>query len=126
MTSATAPTRARIVSLLPSATEIVCGLGLRANLVGVSHECDHPADVVGLPVVTRPKIDVRRSSREIDDDIRALVRDGLGVYEIDVEEHRSETWHYKDMLHEEHALLEGLRGKVEALAEAPKLAASAK
>jgi iron complex transport system substrate-binding protein len=77
--------RPRIVSLLPSATEIVCGLGLRADLVGVSHECDHPADVVGLPVVTRAKIDPRRSSREIDDDIRALVQAGLGVYEIDTE-----------------------------------------
>jgi iron complex transport system substrate-binding protein len=75
----------RIVSLLPSATEILCGLGLRASLVGVSHECDHPADVVGLPVVTRAKIDVTRTSREIDDDIRALVRNGLGVYEIDTE-----------------------------------------
>lgn len=82
---ASGPGRPRIVSLLPSATEIVCALGLRENLVGVSHECDHPADVVGLPVVTRAKIDAHRSSRAIDDDIRALVRDGLGVYEIDTE-----------------------------------------
>jgi len=75
----------RIVSLLPSATEIVCALGLRDSLVGVSHECDFPADVVGLPVLTAPKLDARRPSREIDTDIRALVSAGLGVYAIDTE-----------------------------------------
>ena len=84
MTAASAP-RPRIVSLLPSATEIVCALGLRENLVAVSHECDHPADVAGLPIVTRAKIDVKRTSREIDADIRALLREGLGVYDIDTE-----------------------------------------
>ncbi|HYC21771.1 MAG TPA: ABC transporter substrate-binding protein, partial [Candidatus Bathyarchaeia archaeon] len=73
----------RIVSLLPSATEIVCALGLRESLVGVSHECDFPPGVVGLPVVTAPKIDARRSSAEIDRDIRRLVEEGLGVYRID-------------------------------------------
>jgi iron complex transport system substrate-binding protein len=73
----------RIVSLLPSATEIVCALGLRDALVGVSHECDFPADVVGLPVLTAPKLDPSRSSRDIDDDIRSLVAAGLGVYSID-------------------------------------------
>jgi len=75
----------RIASLLPSATEIVCALGLRDNLVGVSHECDFPADVVGLPVLTEPKLDPRRSSAEIDRDVRALVTDGLGVYRINLE-----------------------------------------
>lgn len=73
----------RIVSLLPSATEIVCALGLRDALVGVSHECDFPADVVGLPVLTAPKLDPSRPSRAIDGDIRALVAAGLGVYTID-------------------------------------------
>ncbi len=72
----------RIVSLLPSATEIVCGLGLRESLVGVSHECDFPADVVGLPVVTAPKVDVHGSSREIHEGVTGLVKDGLSVYEI--------------------------------------------
>lgn len=76
----------RIVSLLPSATEIVCSLGLQSSLVGVSHECDFPPDVMGLPVVTRPKIDPERSSREIDADIRSLVSSGLSVYEIETEQ----------------------------------------
>ena len=46
----------RIVSLLPSATEIVCQLGLGESLVGVTHECDHPPFVTGLPKVTRTLI----------------------------------------------------------------------
>lgn len=75
----------RIVSLLPSATEIVCALGLRGALVGVSHECDFPADVVGLPVLTRAKLDTSRPSADIDRDVRTLLADGLGIYTIDVE-----------------------------------------
>lgn len=72
----------RVVSLLPSATEIVCALGLKQYLVGVSHECDHPGDIVGLPVLTEPKIDPRRPSGAIDRDVRRLVREGLSVYRI--------------------------------------------
>lgn len=75
----------RIVSLLPSATEIVCALGLRDQLVGVSHECDYPSDVVGLPIVTAPKIDVDGDSRSIHEGVTGLVRDGLSVYRIDTE-----------------------------------------
>jgi iron complex transport system substrate-binding protein len=61
----------RIVSLLPSATEMVCALGLREQLVGVTHACDHPASVRDLPVVTRTVIPKGATSGEID----ALVRD---------------------------------------------------
>jgi iron complex transport system substrate-binding protein len=63
----------RIVSLLPSATEIVHAVGLGDRLVGVSHECDHPAAVLSLPRVTRSLIPVAATSAEID----AAVRDGL-------------------------------------------------
>ena len=47
----------RIVSLLPSATEIVAALGMRPNLVGRSHECDYPEDVQRVPVMTRARVD---------------------------------------------------------------------
>jgi iron complex transport system substrate-binding protein len=64
----------RIVSLLPAATEIVAGLGLRANLVGRSHECDEPADVACLPALTAPRIDAAAPSREIHDQVTQLGR----------------------------------------------------
>ena len=72
----------RIASLLPSATEIVCALGLGDSLVGVSHECDYPPEVIGRPVLTEPKIDVSGDSAGIDRAVRRLVRDGLSVYRI--------------------------------------------
>jgi len=65
----------RIVSLLPSATEIVCALGLGDQLVGVTHECDFPAPVRALPKVTRTLIPTDASSAAID----TLVRDRLGA-----------------------------------------------
>ena len=73
----------RIVSLLPSASEIVCALGYGDQLVGRSHECDHPASVVGLPICSRPRISVDTSSNEIDQSVKAIVSKGLSVYEID-------------------------------------------
>ena len=73
----------RIVSLLPSATEIVCALGYGDQLVGRSHECDHPASVTDLPICSRPRIRVDTSSTEIDQSVKAIVAKGLSVYEID-------------------------------------------
>jgi iron complex transport system substrate-binding protein len=77
--------RSRIVSLIASATEIVCALGLRDRLVGRSHECDYPADVLQLPVLTAPKFKVEGTSAEIDARVREIVRDGLSVYRVDGE-----------------------------------------
>jgi iron complex transport system substrate-binding protein len=72
----------RIVSLLASATEIVCALGFEDQLVGRSHECDYPPTVQRLPVCTQPKIDVAGSSGEIDERVKAVLRDGLSVYRV--------------------------------------------
>ena len=73
----------RIVSLLPSATEICCALGLADRLVGVSHECDFPEAIGGRPVLTAAKLGAFVSSVEIDEQVSRLVSDGLSVYRID-------------------------------------------
>jgi iron complex transport system substrate-binding protein len=75
----------RIISLIASATEIVCALGCRNRLVGRSHECDFPADVLQLPALTEPKLEIEGTSAEIDARVRAIVRDGLSVYRVDGE-----------------------------------------
>lgn len=73
----------RIVSLIPSATEIVCALGFRDHLVGRSHECDYPEGLDALPVLTRPKVDPNGASAEIDGQVRSLVENALSVYDVD-------------------------------------------
>jgi iron complex transport system substrate-binding protein len=76
----------RICSFLPSATEIVAELGLLDSLVGVSDECRWPAEVVGLPVVTAARIDPSElSNTEIDEAVRASLRDGHSLYTVDAE-----------------------------------------
>jgi iron complex transport system substrate-binding protein len=75
----------RIVSLIASATEIVCALGFEDELVARSHECDFPASVKTLPVVTRPKFDPDGTSYEIDQRVKAIVQESLSVYRVDGE-----------------------------------------
>src|SRR5579862_9511662 len=75
----------RIVSLLPSATEIVCSLGAGDELVGISHECDFPQSIRDRPVLTRSRIDVHGSSRSIDTAVRGVIRDALSIYAVDDE-----------------------------------------
>ena len=75
----------RVVSLLPSATEIVCGVGAADELVGISHECDHPPAIRDRVVLTRARIDVSASSRAIDTAVRGVIRDALSIYEVDAE-----------------------------------------
>ena len=79
----------RIVSLLPSATEIVCALGLEHELVGRSHECDYPPEVERLPVLTAPRFDPAGPSREVDQRVRAIVSEALSVYRVDAERLRA-------------------------------------
>jgi iron complex transport system substrate-binding protein len=75
----------RVVSLISSATEIVCALGCEDYLVGRSHECDFPPSVRRLPVLTEPKFNVEGNSRQIDRDVKNLLRDSLSVYRVDAE-----------------------------------------
>ncbi len=73
----------RVVSLLPSATEIACAVGASADLVGVSHECDFPSQVRALPVLTSSRLSNAASSRAIDAAVRSLVGDALSIYAVD-------------------------------------------
>lgn len=73
----------KIVSLLPSATEIVCALGLRDFLVGVTHECDFPPDVARLPAVTRTLIPHDATSGEIDRLVRERLTHQRALYTLD-------------------------------------------
>ena len=74
----------RIVSLLPSATEIVCALGLEQQLVGVTHECDYPLAVLKLPKVTSTFIPPQAPSDEIDRLVRERVHGKRALYSLDI------------------------------------------
>src|SRR5512141_3117953 len=74
----------RIVSLLPSATEIVAELGLADLLVGRSAECDWPEPVRELPVVTAARVDTSAMDQaQIDGAVRAALLEGRSLYAID-------------------------------------------
>jgi iron complex transport system substrate-binding protein len=75
----------RIVSLLPSATEILCALGLESALVGRSHECDYPSTVRRLPVCTESKIGNGGATRAIHASISEILQNDISVYRVDAE-----------------------------------------
>lgn len=74
----------RIVSLLPSATEMVCALGLHDRLVGVTHECDFPEVVKRLPKVTRTHVPIDAKSADIDALVRVRLRTNRALYTLDL------------------------------------------
>ncbi|MEM7474480.1 MAG: ABC transporter substrate-binding protein [Planctomycetota bacterium] len=76
----------RIISLLPSATEMVCLLGLSDYLVGVSHSCDFPVQVDRLPNLTRTSITDDLTSAQVDSLVREKAASGQGLYSIDEEQ----------------------------------------
>lgn len=75
----------RVASLLPSTTEIVAALGCADLLVGRSHECDHPAGVARLPVLSRPRREPVGTSGEIHRGVEEMLLDALSIYEVDVD-----------------------------------------
>lgn len=76
----------RIVSLLPSATEILCSLGLADSVAGITHECDYPPEIRTRTVMTRCVFDSDQMTQpEIDDAVRSLATEGKSLYQIDDE-----------------------------------------
>ncbi len=79
----------RIVSLLPSATEIVCALGAHqrenSQLVGISHSCDFPPGICDRPVLTSTRVPVHKSQRDIDQFVRQELAASRGLYALDLE-----------------------------------------
>ena len=77
-------TRARIASLVPSATEIVAALGLGDDIVLRSHECDWPAEIARVPACTRPRLDTAGPSGAIHAEVGRLLAAALGIYDLDL------------------------------------------
>jgi iron complex transport system substrate-binding protein len=75
----------RIVSLLPSATEILYALGVGDQVVGITHECDFPPEVAGKPALIKPRVDPTAAPAEIDRQVNELVARGESIYAVDAE-----------------------------------------
>ena len=77
----------RIVSFLPSATEIACALGLADSIVGITHECDYPPEIKSKPVVVRNALPIETMTQsEIDRAVAERMRSGQSLYQIDEEQ----------------------------------------
>jgi iron complex transport system substrate-binding protein len=72
----------RIVSLIPSGTEIVAALGLTDAIVGRSHECDYPPEIKDRPVCTQARLNSAAPSGEIHDKVNNLLQSALSIYQI--------------------------------------------
>ncbi len=79
----------RVVSLLPSATEIAVALGLGEALVGRSHECDWPPEIERLPALTATKITKGMASADIDRTVKEIIERGLSAYSVDAQQLRA-------------------------------------
>lgn len=86
MIASESPSAPRVVSLIASATEWVAALGARPWLVGRSHECDFPPDVLDLPACSSAKFDVHGDSRQIDERVKATLAEATSVYRVHVEQ----------------------------------------
>ena len=81
----------KIVTLIPSATEIVAFLGQKNSIVGLSHECDYPNDLNNVIKLTSPKINVDGASSEINKQINTILENSLSVYKVNIEKLTAHT-----------------------------------
>jgi iron complex transport system substrate-binding protein len=81
----TETTEKRIVSLIPSATEILAFLGLTDAIVGRSHECDYPPEILDRPICTVARLDSQQPSAQIHQDVTALLQNALSIYQIKID-----------------------------------------
>lgn len=75
----------RIVSLIPSATEIIAKLGLSDAIVGRSHECDYPREVANLPVCTQARLNGHANGSSIHNEVNDILQSALSIYKIKVD-----------------------------------------
>jgi iron complex transport system substrate-binding protein len=75
----------RLVSLLPSATEIIACLGLTDRLVGISHECDYPPEIENRSICTSARLSIQQSSGEIHQEVDKLLAAAASIYEINLD-----------------------------------------
>lgn len=75
----------RIVSLLPSATEILAALGMTPFIVGCSHECDYPPEIINRAICTAARLNATKPSAQIDADVQTLLQSALSIYDIKVD-----------------------------------------
>ena len=92
----------RVISLLGAATETLYRLGLGHHLVGRSHECDYPPDVLSLPCISRPRLDVNSSSKDIDTAVRQKAADGEPIYKLDDEVLRKDVGRFDLLIAQDH------------------------
>lgn len=78
--------RPKIISLLPSATEMICALGFADQLAGVTHECDYPPEIRDKPAVVHNALPIETmSERQIDEAVSTRLRSGLGLYVLEID-----------------------------------------
>lgn len=75
----------RIVSLLPSATEILAALGVTSFIVGRSHECDYPPEIADRAICTAARLSTTKPSAQIDADVQTLLISALSIYDIQLD-----------------------------------------